>query len=108
MNALASLYVLDAPFRHTIRFTFVSPSTLVAHLSQSTLTVSSVPQLCQLLMDEVEQCLLNRIRDLGKSLSENVEGTWFIDLDHCVGRWEGCVLWVFFCIIIISARADIH
>ncbi|KXN89633.1 Mediator of RNA polymerase II transcription subunit 17 [Leucoagaricus sp. SymC.cos] len=78
--------------RHTIRFTFISPSTLVAHLSQSTLAVSSVPQLCQLLMDEVEQCLLNRIRDLGKSLSENVEGTWFIDLDHCVGRWEGCIL----------------
>ncbi|KAF9453081.1 hypothetical protein P691DRAFT_802458 [Macrolepiota fuliginosa MF-IS2] len=78
--------------RHTIRFTFVSPSTLVAHLSQSTLTVSSVPQLCQLLMDEVEQCLLYRIRDLGKSLTEHVEGTWFIDLNHCVGRWEGCVL----------------
>ncbi|KAJ3570395.1 hypothetical protein NP233_g4432 [Leucocoprinus birnbaumii] len=78
--------------RHTIRFTFVSPSTLVAHLSQSTLTVTSVPQLCQLLMDEVEQCILSRIRDLGKSLSENVEGVWFIDLDHCVGRWEGCVL----------------
>ncbi|KAF5363246.1 hypothetical protein D9756_000427 [Leucocoprinus leucothites] len=81
--------------RHTIRFNFVSPSTLVAHLSQSTLTVSSVPQLCQLLMDEVEQCILNRIRDLGKSLSQNMEGVWFIDLDHCVGRWEGCVLWVF-------------
>lgn len=45
-------------------------------------------------MDEVEQCLLNRIRDLGKGISENVEGTWFIDLDHCVGRWEGCVLCV--------------
>lgn len=78
--------------RHTIRFTFVSPSTLVAHLSQSTLNVSSVPQLCQLLMDEVERCLLNQIRDLGESLSKNVEGVWFIDLDQCVGRWEGCVL----------------
>lgn len=46
-------------------------------------------------MDEVEQCLLNRIRDLGKNLTENIEGTWFIDLDHCVGRWEGCVLYVY-------------
>jgi len=43
-------------------------------------------------MDEVERCLLNQIRDLGESLSKNVEGTWFIDLDQCVGRWEGCVL----------------
>lgn len=46
-------------------------------------------------MDEVEQCLLNRIRDLGKGLTENIEGTWFIDLNHCVGRWEGCVLYVY-------------
>jgi len=43
-------------------------------------------------MDEVERCLLNQIRDLGESLSKNVEGAWFIDLDQCVGRWEGCVL----------------
>ncbi|XP_006460295.1 hypothetical protein AGABI2DRAFT_203249 [Agaricus bisporus var. bisporus H97] len=78
--------------RHTIRFTCVSPSTLVAHLSNSTLTISSAPQLCQLLMDEVEHCLLNSIRDVGKNLTENIEGTWFIDLDHCIGRWEGCVL----------------
>ncbi len=45
-------------------------------------------------MDEVEQCLLNRIRDLGKDLTESLEGTWFIDLDHCIGRWEGSVLCV--------------
>jgi len=43
-------------------------------------------------MDEVERCLLNQIRDLGEHLSKSVEGAWFIDLDHCVGRWEGHVL----------------
>jgi len=89
---LSILFFLSPFVRHTIRFTFVSPSALVAHLSQSTLNVSSVPQLCQLLMDEVERCLLNQIRDLGEHLSKNVEGAWFIDLDHCVGRWEGHVL----------------
>lgn len=86
------LSVTEGWIRHTIRFTCVSPSTLVAHLSNSTLTISSAPQLCQLLMDEVEHCLLNSIRDVGKNLTENIEGTWFIDLDHCIGRWEGCVL----------------
>lgn len=89
-----AFFVIEYRLRHTIRFTLVSPSTLVAHLSQSTLTISSAPQLCQLLMDEVEHCLLNCIRDLGKDLTGDIEGTWFIDLDHCIGRWEGCVLCV--------------
>lgn len=78
--------------RHTIRLTFSSPSSLTAHLSQATLLVSSIPQLCQLLIDEIERCLLQRICELGREICEHVGGTWFIDLSQCVGRWEGCVL----------------
>ncbi|KAG5649016.1 hypothetical protein DXG03_000365 [Asterophora parasitica] len=47
--------VLRIDNRHTIRLTFLSPSSLTAHLSQATLTISSIPQLCQLLTDEVER-----------------------------------------------------
>lgn len=77
-----------------VRLTFLSPSSLTAHLSQATLTISSIPQLCQLLNDEIERCLLQRICDLGTELCEHVGGTWFVDLNRCVGRWEGCVLYV--------------
>ncbi|KAG5638208.1 hypothetical protein H0H81_001305 [Sphagnurus paluster] len=85
--------VLRIDNRHTIRLTFLSPSSLTAHLSQATLTISSIPQLCQLLTDEVERCLLQRICDRGKEMGEQTNaGTWFIDLSRCVGRWEGCVL----------------
>ncbi|KAJ6536623.1 subunit 17 of mediator complex-domain-containing protein [Mycena sp. CBHHK59/15] len=79
---------------HTVRLTFRSPSSLTAHLSQATLTVSSIPQLRQLLGDEVERCLLQRICEVGSELCEQVGGIWFIDLSRCVGRWEGCVLYV--------------
>ncbi|GLB33862.1 putative subunit 17 of Mediator complex [Lyophyllum shimeji] len=65
--------VLRIDNRHTIRLTFLSPSSLTAHLAQATLTISSIPQLCQLLIDEVERRLLHGIC-------------------RCVGRWEGCVL----------------
>jgi len=84
--------VLRIENRHTIRLTFSSPSSLTAHLSQATLTISSIPQLCQLLSDEIERCLLQRICELGREICEHVGGTWFIDLSQCVGRWEGCVL----------------
>jgi mediator of RNA polymerase II transcription subunit 17 len=84
--------VLMSETRHTIRLTFSSPSSLTAHLSQATLTISSIPQLCQLLSDEIERCLLQRICELGREICEHVGGTWFIDLSQCVGRWEGCVL----------------
>ncbi|KAF8076451.1 subunit 17 of mediator complex-domain-containing protein [Lyophyllum atratum] len=84
--------VLRIDNRHTIRLTFLSPSSLTAHLSQATLTISSIPQLCQLLTDEVERCLLHRICERGKEMCEHVGGTWFVDLSRCVGRWEGCVL----------------
>ncbi|KAF8205025.1 subunit 17 of mediator complex-domain-containing protein [Pholiota molesta] len=77
---------------NTLWFTFVSPSTLTAHLAQATLTVSSLPQLSQLLMDEVERCLLQRICGLGRELCDIVGGIWFIDLNRCVARWDGCVL----------------
>ncbi|KAF8974515.1 subunit 17 of mediator complex-domain-containing protein [Flammula alnicola] len=77
---------------NTLWFTFISPSTLTAHLSQATLTISSLPQLSQLLMDEIERCLLQRICGLGRELCDTVGGIWFIDLNRCVARWEGCVL----------------
>ncbi|KAJ7591048.1 subunit 17 of mediator complex-domain-containing protein [Mycena floridula] len=84
--------VLRIDDRHTVRLTFVSPSSLTAHLSQATLTISSIPQLRQLLADEVERYLLQRICELGLQLCSGVGGIWFVDLNRCVGRWEGSVL----------------
>ena len=80
--------------RHTLRLTFTSPSSLVAHLSQATLTISSLPQLSQLLMDEIERCLLQRFCELGRELCKTVGAIWFIDSNRCIARWEGCVLLV--------------
>ncbi|KZT12461.1 uncharacterized protein LAESUDRAFT_638864 [Laetiporus sulphureus 93-53] len=79
---------------HTLRFTFVSPSILVAHLPQATLGIASIPQLSQLLADEVGGCILKRICDIGTERCAGVDGTWFVDLltGRSVGRWEGCVL----------------
>ncbi|KAI0068724.1 hypothetical protein BV25DRAFT_1986305 [Artomyces pyxidatus] len=78
----------------TLRFTFYAPSLLTAHFSQATLSISSIPQLVQLLYDETEQCLLQRICEVGTELSERMNGTWFVDLlmGRSVGKWEGCVL----------------
>ncbi|KAG5732390.1 Mediator of RNA polymerase II transcription subunit 17 [Termitomyces sp. T112] len=84
--------VLRIDDRHTIRLTFLSPSSLTAHLPQATLTISSIPQLYQLLADEVERCLLYRICEQGRETHGYVGGTWFVDSSRCVGRWEGCVL----------------
>ncbi|TFK43483.1 subunit 17 of mediator complex-domain-containing protein [Crucibulum laeve] len=92
ISPLGGQALLRIDQRHTVRLTFLSPSSLTAHLSQATLAVSSVPQLCQLLMDEIERCLLQRICDLGRQLCNDRGGTWFIDLNRCVGRWDGCVL----------------
>ncbi|KAF8897582.1 subunit 17 of mediator complex-domain-containing protein [Infundibulicybe gibba] len=50
------------------------------------------PQLCQLLKDEIERCLLYQICELGSKLYDSAGGTWFVDLDRCVGRWDGCVM----------------
>ncbi|KAJ7700145.1 subunit 17 of mediator complex-domain-containing protein [Mycena rosella] len=91
-KAIGGEAVLRIDNRHTVRLTFRSPSSLTAHLSQATLTISSITQLRQLLGDEVERCLLQRICEVGSELCEEVGGTWFIDLSRCVGRWEGCVL----------------
>jgi len=80
--------------RHSIRLTFLSPSTLVAHLPQATISIVSIPQLRQLLVDEIERSLLGRICEIGTDVCETISGTWFIDEMMCrsVGRWEGCVL----------------
>ncbi|KAF9534277.1 subunit 17 of mediator complex-domain-containing protein [Crepidotus variabilis] len=77
---------------YTLRFTMASPSTLTAHLSQATLAISSLPQLSQLLMDEIERCLLQKICNLGREICSNIGGVWFVDLDRCIARWEGCIL----------------
>jgi len=86
--------ILRIDQRHSIRFSFFSPSSLVAHLPQATITIVSVPQLRQLLVDEFEGRLLGRICSTGTELCENINGTWFVDEMMCrsVGRWEGCVL----------------
>lgn len=80
--------------RHTLRFTSLSPSTLTVHLPQTTLTVTAITQLTQLLFDEVSKCLLERMREIGTEMSESVHGIWFVDLltGRTVGRWEGWVL----------------
>ncbi|KAJ6515843.1 subunit 17 of mediator complex-domain-containing protein [Mycena sanguinolenta] len=91
-QALGGEAVLRIDARHTVRLTFRAPSSLTAHLSQATLAISSIAQLRQLLGDEVERCLLQRICEVGRELCEHVGGIWFIDLSRCVGRWEGCVL----------------
>ncbi|PFH52773.1 hypothetical protein AMATHDRAFT_45989 [Amanita thiersii Skay4041] len=83
--------VIQIDNRHGIRLSFTAPSTLTAHLPQATLSITSVPQLCQLLMDEVERCLVHRISDIGKDISEG-GGAWFVDLNSCIGRWDGCAL----------------
>ncbi|KAI0089208.1 subunit 17 of mediator complex-domain-containing protein [Irpex rosettiformis] len=82
--------------RHSIRFTYSSPSSLTAHLPQATLAVASISQLTQLLWDEVGSCLLQRICEIGEELSEGIHGTWFVDLltGRTVGRWEGKALYV--------------
>ncbi|KAJ7179089.1 subunit 17 of mediator complex-domain-containing protein [Mycena filopes] len=90
--AIGGEAVLRIDHRHTVRLTFRSPSSLTAHLSQATLAISSIPQLRQLLADEVERCLLQRVCEVGAELCEHVAGIWFVDLSRCVGRWEGCVL----------------
>lgn len=82
--------------RYSLRFTFESPSTLTAHLTNTTLSMSSIPQLCQLLLDETERFLLGRICEVGRKLCEPVNGAWFLDqlTSRSVGRWEGNVLYV--------------
>lgn len=72
----------------------MAPSNLVVVLPQATLTITSVPQLYQLLCDEVERYLLETICRVGRSTSSVVEGTWFVDKmsNRAVGRWDTTVL----------------
>lgn len=103
-----TLSVYQTEFRHTLRLTFTSPSSLIAHLSQATLTISSLPQLSQLLMDEIERCLLQRICELGRELCRAVGGIWFIDSNRCIARWEGCVLLVHALSPLLFTRLTFH
>lgn len=93
------------PSLPTLRLTLVSPSTLTAHLAQSTLRIDSIGMLNQLLDDEVCAALLRGVREVGEKVFEEREGggSWFVDLKECVGRWEGGVLWVFlFFLVLVS------
>lgn len=86
--------LLRIDVRQTLRLTFLSPSSLTAHLPQATLPIASIPQLVQLLSDEVERCLLNRLCEVGLQVCERVGATWFVDFvsGKAVGRWEGNIL----------------
>ena len=88
------IFEFNFDFRHTLRFTYSSPSSLTAHLPQATLTIASITHLTQLLFDEVSRNLLDRICEIGTQMCESVHGTWFVDLlaGRTVGRWEGRVL----------------
>ena len=59
--------------------------------------MTSISQLTQLLWDEAASCLLQRVCELGETMSDGVHGTWFVDLltGRTVGRWEGKALYVF-------------
>jgi len=72
-----------------------SPSSLTAHLSQATLTLGSIPWLTQVLRDEVEDFLLERTRELGKSIDTR-DGVWLVDKlsGQVVGRWENTAITV--------------
>jgi mediator of RNA polymerase II transcription subunit 17 len=89
---LLMVYLKPYCNRHTLRFTMLSPSTLAAHLSQATVAVSSLPQLSHLLMDEIDRCLLQKICTMGRDICHVAGGIWFVDMDRCVARWEGCAL----------------
>ncbi|KAL0949506.1 hypothetical protein HGRIS_009558 [Hohenbuehelia grisea] len=81
--------ILRIDNQHTLRMIMVAPATLTVLLAHATLTISSLPQFRQLLADEIQRCLLSRICDAGKQLCEAVNGTWYVDLDRCIGKWEG-------------------
>ncbi|KAJ3722876.1 subunit 17 of mediator complex-domain-containing protein [Lentinula raphanica] len=89
---LSGVCTLRIDNRHNLRLTLVSPSALTAHLAQATVSISSMPQLCELLSDEVERFFLERISEVGRRICNDMGGIWFVDLNRCVGRWEGCVL----------------
>ncbi|KAF9075740.1 subunit 17 of mediator complex-domain-containing protein [Rhodocollybia butyracea] len=91
-RTLGGVCTLRIDHRHNLRLTMVSPSALTAHLSQATISISSTPQLHELLSDEVERFFLERICEVGRRICNDMGGIWFVDLNRCVGRWEGCVL----------------
>jgi len=77
--------------RQTIRLTFQAPSVLHAQTSQANVKISSIPQLSQILQDEVELALLDRICELGKDTCGDSKALWFVDRvsGRTMGRWNG-------------------
>ncbi|KAH6914856.1 subunit 17 of mediator complex-domain-containing protein [Coprinopsis sp. MPI-PUGE-AT-0042] len=88
MKQFSGEAVLRIDNRTTLRLTFIAPSMLTAHLTQASLEVFSLPQLNKLLQTEIEGFVLQRISHLGEKLRG---GTWFIDVNHLVARWDGCI-----------------
>jgi mediator of RNA polymerase II transcription subunit 17 len=88
------MFLLNFDSRQTLRLTFLSPSSLTAHLPQATLPIASIPQLTQLLSDEVGKCLLHKLCESGNHHCERIGGTWFVDMvsGKAIGRWEGCIV----------------
>ena len=72
-----------------MRLTMSSPSSLTVHLSQANISILSIPELTKLLCDEVEKLVLERICGLGRQICNDVGGIWFVDMNRCVGRWDG-------------------
>ncbi|KAF9247092.1 subunit 17 of mediator complex-domain-containing protein [Melanogaster broomeanus] len=94
LNRAGGEALLRVDDRQTLRLTFLSPSSLTAHLPQATLSIASIPQLTQLLSDEVEKCLLHKLCESGNHQCERIGGTWFVDMvsGKTIGRWEGCII----------------
>jgi mediator of RNA polymerase II transcription subunit 17 len=77
--------------KQVIRLTFQSPSTLVAQTAQANVNVSSMPQLAQMLQDEVELVLLERLTEIGRQACGDAKALWFVDrvTSRAMGRWDG-------------------
>ncbi|KAH8830499.1 subunit 17 of mediator complex-domain-containing protein [Flagelloscypha sp. PMI_526] len=96
-NNVGGSAILRLASTHTLRLTLNAPSTLTAHLPQATLQIGSIGMLHQLMDDEVCAALLRGICEVGERVFDEAcdsadEGSWFVDLNECVGRWEGGVM----------------
>ncbi|EJD52537.1 hypothetical protein AURDEDRAFT_181116 [Auricularia subglabra TFB-10046 SS5] len=82
---------LRVAHRPTFRLTFHSPSTLIAQTSQANVTIGSIAQLAQVLHDEVELAVLERLCASGKTVCGDAKALWFVDSvsSRTMGRWGG-------------------
>jgi mediator of RNA polymerase II transcription subunit 17 len=103
-TTLSGEAVLRVDHRYVLRLSLASPSTLIVHLPQVTQTITSMPQLHQLIADEFERYLLTRICELGKAFTQDAVGSWFVDLvtSRCIGKLEGQLVYV------LSVSSHLH